>query len=52
VPQHFVEDYIMLTKVPGDIDEATGKHGSLTTIFSVWNTMVGTGLLTIPWAYS
>jgi hypothetical protein len=28
------------------------KNGSLTVIFSVWNTMVGTGMLTIPWAYS
>lgn len=28
------------------------KHGSFTTIFSVWNSMVGTGLVTIPWAYS
>ena len=28
------------------------KNGSLTIIFSVWNTMVGTGMLTIPWAYS
>ena len=42
----------MLTKVPGDTDRQTGKHGSLTTIFSVWNAMVGSGLLTIPWAYS
>ena len=42
----------MLTKVPGDIDKETGKHGSLTTIFSIWNAMVGTGLVTIPWAFS
>eukprot|EP00347_Sterkiella_histriomuscorum_P006074 403354168 len=28
------------------------QQGSFTTIFSVWNSMVGTGLLTIPWAYS
>lgn len=27
------------------------KQGSFTTIFSVWNSMVGTGLLTIPWAF-
>ena len=35
--------------------EASGKGGqlgSLTTIFSIWNTMVGSGLLTIPWGYS
>lgn len=35
-----------------DIDEETGKHGPLTNIFSCWNGMVGTGLVTIPWAYS
>ena len=35
-----------------DKDEATGKHGSLTNVFSCWNGMVGTGLVTIPWAYS
>jgi amino acid permease len=28
------------------------KHGSLTNIFSCWNGMVGTGLVTVPWAYS
>lgn len=34
------------------VEEEGSKHGSLTTIFSVWNAMVGTGMLTIPWAYS
>lgn len=24
----------------------------MVTIFSIWNAMVGTGLVTIPWAYS
>ena len=28
------------------------RHGPLTNIFSCWNAMVGTGLVTIPWAYS
>lgn len=36
----------------GDVDKVTGKHGSLTTILSVWNGMVGSGLMTIPWAFS
>lgn len=36
----------------GDIDKLTGKHGSFTTILSVWNGMVGSGLMTIPWAFS
>jgi amino acid permease len=51
VPQHIIDQDMILTKVPGDTD-LTGKHGSLTTIFSVWNAMVGTGLVTIPWAFS
>ena len=34
------------------IGKEVKKQGSFTTIFSVWNSMVGTGLLTIPWAYS
>mmetsp|Transcript_832 Transcript_832/g.1051 ORF Transcript_832/g.1051 Transcript_832/m.1051 type:complete len:121 (+) Transcript_832:374-736(+) len=42
----------MITEIPGDTDPETHKHGSLTTIFSVWNAMVGTGLVTIPWAFS
>jgi len=33
-----------------DKDE-DGKHGALTNIFSCWNSMVGTGLVAIPWAY-
>ena len=52
MPQYIIDDDLVITKVPGDIDKDTGKQGSLTTIFSVWNAMVGTGLLTIPWAFS
>lgn len=52
IPVHIIDQNLMITRVPGDTDQSTGKHGSLTTIFSVWNAMVGTGLLTIPWAYS
>ena len=35
-----------------DEDKETGLHGSITNIFSCWNGMVGTGLVTIPWAYT
>ena len=53
MPDHLNEaDEMVLIRVPGDTDYDTGKHGSLTTIFSVWNAMVGTGLLTLPWAFS
>jgi hypothetical protein len=57
VPHHVIEaDYYVtdLTKVLKHHDgkEDDGKHGSFTTIFSVWNAMVGTGMLTIPWGFS
>lgn len=39
-----------LQNVPMDVDD-DGKHGALTNIFSCWNSMVGSGLVTIPWAY-
>uniref|UniRef100_A0A915KWD9 Amino acid transporter transmembrane domain-containing protein n=1 Tax=Romanomermis culicivorax TaxID=13658 RepID=A0A915KWD9_ROMCU len=29
-----------------------GKQGSLVTIFSIWNTMMGTALLAMPWAFN
>jgi amino acid permease len=39
-------------QIPFDIDKETGKHGSLTNIFSCWNGMVGSGLIFIPWAFN
>jgi len=33
--------------IPKESDE---KQSSLVTIFSIWNTMMGTSLLSIPWA--
>ena len=52
LPSQVLEESQFLAAVPGDVDKTTGKHGSLTNIFSCWNGMVGTGLVTIPWAYS
>lgn len=52
VPHHVIEDYMFVRNFPFTRPDDKGKHGSLTTIFSVWNAMVGTGLVTIPWAYS
>lgn len=53
VPTHVVEENTFvvfqgLNKPTGE----PGKHSSISTIFSVWNTMVGSSLLTIPWAFS
>ena len=42
----------LLSVIAAEKDDKTGKLGSLTTIFSIWNAMVGSGLLTIPWGYS
>jgi sodium-coupled neutral amino acid transporter 9 len=50
VPTHMIDDnafIIFQTK-----ESADKKHSSLATIFSVWNTMVGSSLLTVPWAFS
>ena len=51
--QHIIDENLVLTVLfKGDVDKVTGKHGSLTTIISVWNGMVGSALITIPWAFS
>lgn len=53
IPDHLVVEtpFTMLPALAFDVDDS-GKHGSFTNIFSCWNGMVGTGLVTIPWAYS
>jgi hypothetical protein len=28
-----------------------GKHGSFSIVLSVWNVMLGSNLVTLPWAY-
>ena len=52
LPTQVLDESYYLQDLPFDKDAETGKHGSLTNIFSCWNGMVGTGLVTIPWAYS
>ena len=52
MPSHMLQESEYIVPIPFDKDEATGKHGSLTNVFSCWNGMVGSGLVTIPWAYS
>ena len=54
---YFIKDFtfkqsIRIIVIYKYLDTEDNKHGSLVTIFSVWNAMVGTGLLTIPWAYA
>jgi len=56
IPSHFFEEENAVVRpvlpLGMDQDKETGKHGSLTNIFSCWNGMVGSGLVTIPWAYA
>ena len=52
IPKHLFEEEGFVIQFPFDIDKETGKHGSLTNIFSCWNGMVGSGLIFIPWAFN
>lgn len=40
-PEYFILNY-----------KPNKKQSSLVTIFSIWNTMVGSSLLTLPWAFA
>ena len=49
VPEHLVPaEFFLIGFAETDAD---GKHGSLTTIFSCWNAMAGTGIVCMPWAF-
>lgn len=44
IPSHLLPSWSVVTK------EKDEKQSSLVTIFSIWNTMMGTSLLSMPWA--
>lgn len=46
IPSHMLPPNLFLI-FPKETDE---KQSSLVTIFSIWNTMMGTSLLSMPWA--
>ncbi|KAI0230445.1 Sodium-coupled neutral amino acid transporter 9 [Lamellibrachia satsuma] len=47
MPNHVVpSEYFLVLPVR----QADGTQSSIITIFSIWNTMVGTSLLSMPWA--
>ncbi|XP_071952040.1 neutral amino acid transporter 9-like isoform X2 [Antedon mediterranea] len=51
VPDHVLPFYMFsLTSPFGIKKDEQGKQGSIVTIFSIWNTMMGTSLLSMPWA--
>jgi amino acid permease len=49
VPEHMI--LADLWVMPFRSKDEDGKHGSITTIFSCWNAMAGTGIVCMPWAY-
>lgn len=50
IPQHVLppELFLVVTKS----SDGLGSQSSWVTIFSIWNTMMGTSLLSMPWAIS
>jgi sodium-coupled neutral amino acid transporter 9 len=48
IPDHVVPPSFYQIHLPGL--STAGKQSSLVTIFAVWNTMMGTSLLSMPWA--
>jgi sodium-coupled neutral amino acid transporter 9 len=51
VPQHLVPPEFYQLHILDSAKEGS-KTSSIMTIFSVWNTMMGSGLLTLPWGFS
>jgi len=52
MPDHIIPPEYFLKTIPGmDTSDEQGKHGSFVTIFSCWNGMAGTGVVTMPWAF-
>jgi len=48
IPKLSLAEGVPMIEGPTDKD---GKHGSMVTIFSAWNSMAGVGILTMPWAF-
>ena len=49
VPEHLIPAEFWLIGFEGK--DSDGKHGSVTTVFSSWNAMAGTGIVCMPWAF-
>ncbi|KAF7635347.1 hypothetical protein Mgra_00005171 [Meloidogyne graminicola] len=50
MPIHVIPTSIFSVLPFTDFKDSNGKQSSMVTIFSIWNTMVGTSLLAVPWA--
>ncbi|KAI6176231.1 hypothetical protein M3Y97_00776200 [Aphelenchoides bicaudatus] len=51
MPEHVFLSAELFSILPfDDFKDESGKQNSIVTIFSIWNTMMGTSLLAMPWA--
>ncbi|RWS27008.1 amino acid permease F13H10.3-like protein [Leptotrombidium deliense] len=50
IPEHVVPYHFLIAQIPFRHTDADGKQGSILTIFAVWNMLMGTSLLCLPWA--
>uniref|UniRef100_A0A914XPY3 Amino acid transporter transmembrane domain-containing protein n=1 Tax=Plectus sambesii TaxID=2011161 RepID=A0A914XPY3_9BILA len=50
MPDHVVPAEFFSILPFSDFTDDSGKQNSIVTIFSIWNTMMGTSLLAMPWA--
>ncbi|RWS07974.1 sodium-coupled neutral amino acid transporter 9-like protein [Dinothrombium tinctorium] len=50
IPEHVLPYYFLIPQIPFHSESSDGKQGSILTIFAVWNMLMGTSLLCIPWA--
>ncbi|CAI2350081.1 unnamed protein product [Caenorhabditis sp. 36 PRJEB53466] len=50
MPDHVLPPSLFSILPFEELKDVSGKQGSIVTIFSIWNTMMGTSLLAMPWA--
>ncbi|KAJ1349136.1 hypothetical protein KIN20_004590 [Parelaphostrongylus tenuis] len=50
MPDHVIPSEFFSILPFDDMKDRSGKQSSFVTIFSLWNTMMGTSLLAMPWA--
>lgn len=51
VPNHVVPYHFLIPQLPfKQASSSDGKQGSFLTVFAIWNMLMGTTLLCLPWA--
>lgn len=48
---HVVDDECFVFPLPLMLREAGEKSNSFVIVFSIWNTMIGTAIVSLPWAF-